>query len=107
MSRIIVSFACNDPDNGAPLGRASACHIDDLELVNTLIGGGDVKVWHEGEVLHVGRLSVGFLWSNGWYGNWCWDAYAVPPESAVAIVNYLMKRKWWRCEGGECKAFDK
>lgn len=104
---VIVSFACNDPDNGLPLGRASACHIEDLELVDTLIGGPGIKVRVEGEVLHVGRLSVGFLWSKGWYGNWCWDGYAMPAESAVAIVNYLMKRKYWRCEGGECVAFDK
>src|SRR6266704_2992953 len=104
---IIVSFACNDPDNGDPLGRASACHIEDLELQNTLIGGGDVKVSFKGELLSVGRLRVPFLWSKGWYGNWCWDGYGMPAESALAIVNYLMKLKYWRCEGGECKAFDK
>jgi hypothetical protein len=104
--RIIVSFCCNG-DQGIPLGKATACHIEDLELQDTLIGGGEVKIRHEGEVLHVGRLSVGFLWYKPYFGNWYWDGYAVPPESAVAIVNYLMKRKWWHCEGGECNAFEK
>lgn len=117
LNEIIVSFACNDPNNGDQLPTASACHIDDFELQNTLIGGGNVKVSHtafperlstgERGMLFVGHIRVEYYWHKGWYGNWCWDGYSMPAKNALAIVNYLMKLKWWRCEGGECNAFDK
>ena len=111
---IMVSFACNDPDNGAPLGKASAVHIADFELQYTLIGGwGGVKLSYQpGEPgrdgkLKVGRITVPCLYQRCWLENWCWDGYAVPLESATEIVNYLMKQKYWHCERGECNVFDK
>jgi hypothetical protein len=113
---IVVSFACNHPDNGDFLGRFEACHIGDFELQCTMIGSSVKlrKVPFKDPVpgkpfgaLHVGRLEVGYFYWTCWFGNWCWDGFSVADEDAVAIVNYLMKLKYWTCEGGECKALHK
>lgn len=98
---ITVSFACNDPDNGLPLGRACSIQIGDSEFEHP-----DGGLLGDGCILRCGdrsfKISRRTFPCNGWiswYGNWCWDATRMSEKDAVELVSYV-RQLGWKMTGG-------
>src|SRR5690242_18036938 len=104
MKRILLSFACNDPDNGDFTGR---CGAIDLHIGNECAADLDCGIGPrsrcpklsicsiEGERwVKISRQKFGILSYGRWHGNWCWDAVRVSPAVAASVLNYLRELKW-------------
>lgn len=110
---MIVSFACNDPDNGVFAGRASGCHFDNL-------GGDMVEFDHDDFIdgcafsiddvmlkFKVGNAAFPYMRRINWYGNWCWDGFVMKRPQGIRLLQYLnRKRDDWHCTGGAVRILD-
>lgn len=120
-----IELCCNDPDNGNPVGAACAIRFSGsgadvgANCVNTLWGGGDIKIGlvpvenscpgnnYASHKLQIGRVKIFCFEYRGWFGNWCWDAAWIAGVDALAIANYLERLKYWHCEEGPDKFYEK
>jgi hypothetical protein len=112
-----LELCCNNPDNGMPLGRASAvefhagnfdarCVLTHFTLNDyrdgvklTLLPTRPVPANRMAtHLLRFGREKTFVLEYRGHFGNWCWDAAWIAGVDALRIANYLMRLKGWRCE---------
>ena len=101
---IVVSVACNHPDNGGFEGRATAIHLPDgaLELETVNIAGVNFKELCG--AIRIMRRRFPVLGSQDWYGNWCWNAYTMNRRDVVRLLVYLKERKHiWQPDGGWCE----
>jgi hypothetical protein len=110
---ITVSLCCQD-ERGSWTGRATSIHFDEYELETTEAAypqsGVRIKLGTQREdnkrVLRVGRDIWREIHGEGSGGNIFWYAVLLRGVDAIGLMNYLMKLKWWRSEGGECYLFD-
>lgn len=116
--RILLQFACNDPDNGNFTGRCGKIELS-IDAVGTLAEL-DCGFWppsrypkftllpkDQSKSTHVrlGRRKFAVLSYKAWVGNWCWDASGVTAFVAAEVLNYLRELKWHN-EGGLCDIGD-
>lgn len=113
--RILIDFACNDPDNGAFAGRFSQIHLPEsaLELTcrNWSITSlrGCPKLRDNGSTIATSGKPWPITRRVHWHGNWCWNGYWMTAETAQAFLTWLHKRQTFQCEGGWvelCDAWD-
>ena len=124
---ITVSFCCNHPDNGLPLGKVCAIqlHGDDVDIELESPWYPDAKMVMREDVLNppgakgrqkllfpmpdrcdrtvkLGREWFGCYGWKGWYGNWCWDATRMPAVEARRML-LMLRELGWRCVASECE----
>jgi hypothetical protein len=109
---IHVDFACNDPDNGNPVGKFHQLQVqagvDDMEFEGPCYQRDGVIFRMEGEMAHVGRLRIPVLAYRSWVGNWCWDRIYVSWVHALEIINYLgkLEKQGWHMSCGPEQLFE-
>jgi len=95
--------ACNDWRNGQPLGEF---HHAEFSLIN---GGCLFELECRATVinhnpktsmLYIGRIGVPYSFYTCWLGNWCWDGFAITPESTEKILAYLRGKRDAQFIGG-------
>lgn len=115
-----VSFCCNDPDNGLPLGRACAITLHgedvDIELEAPSYPAAEMVCREEpltavpksqevpcrcDRAVKLGREWFGCYGWKQWYGNWCWDATRMPGVEALRMILKL-REMGWKCVASEC-----
>lgn len=112
LPKLLVSFACNHPENGAPAGVCGHVQIDDplydrgenlLSLEggeyddNYEICGPEFNATNEGVVI-AGELFKCEHFKS-WYGNWCWELFKMSAKEAARMAVFL-RGKGWGCERG-------
>lgn len=107
---LIVSFACNDPDNGSFAGRALFCHV---EVPKGEYVEFDHDDWKDGAPFDFDDATITldgqkyrFERRKGWYGNWCWDGFWVPREEAIRLLLAMHASQEWHCTAGTVKILD-
>jgi hypothetical protein len=115
---ILVSFCCNNPDNGNALGRVVGIEIHgadvDIELesrddrgsafvqLDTPPRGANSRC--DGGVRIAGK-SFGCYGYKTWFGNWCWDAARMAAVDVLGMVKFLRDRGW-SCTSAEEEFYD-
>jgi hypothetical protein len=114
---ITVSFCCDD-DYGSLTGKAIRVDFQKYELsvVDTLWPPAGVTLSFQladnqvvppiKAAVKIGRDIWREIYGRGSGGNIFWSSVLVRGVDAIAMMNYLMKLKWWRAESGECYLFD-
>lgn len=98
-----IDFACNDPDNGLFAGKAMMATYGDIEL--------EAPRWHgyaftAGEgFIRIHRRNFKVVGAKDWFGNWCWNRYAMPRAEAKRLLATLRKNGW-RCTCGPSRFYD-
>lgn len=108
--RISIDIACNDPDNGLFAGRAEQINIKDAdgELIEF-----ECRRVRAPKIIEVagGIRVAGKFWpthgSKEWVGNWCWNAYWVDVDVAIAFLSWLHTRAFFDLTCGENRIFDR
>ena len=106
---ILVSIACNDPDNGNFRGRASSIHWgnnQDMELQHNDWYRGVAVTYVGDDRVRICRRVFRFKRHKDWYGNWCWNAFWMERAEAWRLLRYLRQSGKWKSEGGPCRLFD-
>lgn|SRR5574341_1903201 len=85
----IISFCCNDPDNGVFTGSFDAIRVTNKVEDMFSAYGKPTRISKANGILRVGRIKNLYMRSNTWFGNWCWDAYVIDSFHVNRIVNYL------------------
>lgn len=93
---LLVELAMNNPDNGAPMGRAEAMVVRVAGDYLCFDVGGDGPACRRlsGNRLRLGRHVYRYEWfSPG--GNWCWDAFIFSHEEGQRLVRNAARSGWW------------
>ena len=104
-----IELCCNDGDNGAFTGFASAIHVGDLELIS--------RRWHHasrpGPRLRIEAdrfVLAGKAWPyermKSYFGNWCWEAFWVEPDVCADFLIWLHGRRLMSVEIAEHRVFN-
>ena len=108
--RIRIDFACNDPDNGAFIGRAvraswgpSDCQCE-LAADDWFRGFAFTVLDDHSIRLH--RRKFPFVRRHVWVGNWCWDSFLFERSVGVKLIQTMRSSGLWHCEGGPTRLFD-
>jgi hypothetical protein len=113
---IHVDFACNNPDNGNPVGKFHMMQVRagdiDMEFEGPCYQSDGIRFNSDRGTTRVGRIKVNALSYKSWVGNWCWDSITVSLKDALRIINYVgrqTKQGWHMSCGSEIlfDAFDK
>lgn len=100
--RILVDFACNNPDNGDFLGK---CERIELPHCAMELEGSEHQIIFGERAIKFGRKMFNCRGYKRWVGNWCWDGTWMEPADAVKLLAYL-KELGWRCTAGWCDLID-
>lgn len=110
---MLVSVACNDPDNGLFADRASAITFHNiatdeyLEFVHDdFMDGVPFKVDHSAHTCTLEGEQLQFISHKYGYGNWCWDAFRLRREDGLRLLLKINSIKDWQCEGGAVRLLD-
>lgn len=101
MKAMWLHLACNDHRNGSFEGKFGAVAVegDALELQCSRWGWSpSLRV--ESDRIRISRRWFPVLGHRTWVGNWCWDAFAVTPDTLAAVLNYVRSTGWFSCDGG-------
>lgn len=120
---IHVSFCCNNPENGQPIGRCCAVQLDAFNGSDTIEfespdfgfeGAGNVLKQVEKPKDSAYRCDGGFKLGRRvfacagwkcWVGNWCWDGTRMTGVDVLNLVWHMQKLKY-RCVNGPDEFFD-
>ena len=50
--------------------------------------------------LKLGRISYRYKRRQGWFGNWCWDAFYMPRPAALHLLRGVLAGGQWRVSCG-------
>lgn len=114
--RLRVSFACNNPDNGDFVGRATAANAEslyrvghhpwDAELVHDDWGRGcRLTVDDKLMKLRIHGVWFPFKARRSWFGNWCWEAFEFERGTGKRLLMLMRERGPWHCEAGASTFF--
>ncbi len=118
---IVVSFCCNNPDNGDPTGKVCAVQIhggsgvDDLEFEGPSFPDATTILRQvplpdnapsrcDGG-FKIGRYTFPCTGWKSWYGNWCWDGTRMTGIDVLVLIRTLRKLRY-RLVAGESKLYD-
>lgn len=91
---MIISFACNNVDNGSFQGWFDSAWVGGEALIEgprtTIRSLSDNRV-------RIGRLTYSHNGWNEWVGNWCWDEIEI--FDTLRLLEYLRHRRWQCVEG--------
>lgn len=96
-----VAFACNDAATGEPLGVVDQIQLHDVAGLWIDLEGEELSL----EILAAPqrvRLGERTFPCDAWrrhVGNRCWDAAEMSESEALALLNYLLERRWTCLEG--------
>lgn len=102
-STVFIDFACNDPDNGMFSGKAMMATYGDIELEAP--GWQSYAFTAGAGFIRIHRRNFKIVGSTDWYGNWCWNRYALRRSEAKRLLATLRKNGW-RCTCGPCRWYD-
>lgn len=98
-----IDFACNDPDNGLFAGKAMMATYGDIELEAP---GWQSYAFTAGDgFIRIRRRNFKIVGSKDWFGNWCWNRYALRRAEAKRLLATLRKNGW-RCTCGPARFYD-
>jgi len=112
---IIVSFCCNNPDNGTFDGTVSAIEIHGSEGCDVTLEPSTYPAprfsWLDNPPKpHSSRETAGFKVARfrfrcapyrSWYGNWCWDAVKMSGIEVLRLCKVLCQARW-SCAEADC-----
>ncbi len=100
--RAQIEIACNNPDNGQPVGKSEHITIAfGSDLMQVELSGTPISTWCTKDgFLRVGRRRFKLKGYTYWYGNWCWDMATVSMADALRCFNGLQNMKYWKCDEG-------
>jgi hypothetical protein len=106
---VIVSLACNDPDNGIFMGHAdhATFHYEGVDLSLYHLDwyrGCRVTYVKEGGI-RISRRVFKYRREKEWYGNWCWNAFLFDRLEARRLLRYLRDSGRWHAEEGPSRLF--
>jgi hypothetical protein len=108
---VVVSFACNDGRNGVFNGRARgfAVHGDKWSVdydADDPLRGVAFSVNETLLTFRIHRASYPYVRRKEWYGNWCWDAFAMKRPAALRLLLALNSKDCWHLSGGDTRVCD-
>lgn len=108
-ARLRLDVACNDPDNGLFAHRAEALQVTtwDGELIELeLVRERGPRFAEKAGAIRLLRHDWPILASTEWYGNWCWNAYWLAPETAAALLAAVKRSRMFHCSCGPSQLYE-
>lgn len=106
-----VSFDCNSHRDGEFEGRARLLVFEPLRADgkpawtleldhDDFVAGARLSVDEALCTLKLGRISYRYKRRQGWFGNWCWDAFYMPRPAALHLLRGVLAGGQWRVSCG-------
>jgi hypothetical protein len=88
MNAVRIDFACNDHRDGSFRGCFEGVNIHGLVELE-LVKAGEPSIRVQPGRVWVSGLEYACVASKEWFGNWSWNAYWFPPETAFRLLDRL------------------